>query len=59
MEGRNILYQDWNIKINIISIFGGFADKRLISENDIDPSKKLIIKGIVIFGGGEIKSFNT
>lgn len=45
---------DWNIKSEVISIFGGFADKRFNSE--IDPSKTLVIKGIAIFGGGEIKN---
>jgi predicted membrane protein len=46
---------DWNVKIEVFNIFGGYADKRMISQ--IDYNKTLIIKGITMFGGGEIKSF--
>lgn len=51
-----LIPKDWNIKINVVSVFGGFADKRFIAENDIDTSKKLVIKGLAVFGGGEIKN---
>ena len=51
-----LIPKDWNVKINVVSIFGGFADKRFISENDIDTSKNLVIKGLAVFGGGEIKN---
>ncbi|MBN2350660.1 MAG: hypothetical protein JXJ22_17620 [Bacteroidales bacterium] len=51
-----LIPKEWNVKINVVSIFGGFADKRLISENDVDPSKQLIIRGLAVFGGGEIKN---
>lgn len=52
-----IVPKDWNIKINVVTIFGGFADKRPVTTDDIDTSKQLIIKGVAIFGGGEIKSY--
>jgi hypothetical protein len=45
---------DWNVKTEVVSAFGGFADKRVI--NATSPDKKLQIKGVCIFGGGEIKS---
>jgi predicted membrane protein len=54
-----VVPEDWNVKISAISIFGGFSDKHRVhtpdtfSEND----PQLIIKGFVIFGGGEIKSY--
>ncbi len=46
---------DWNVKVEVFSIFGGYADKRTMSQVDIN--KTLIIKGVTIFGGGEIRSF--
>jgi predicted membrane protein len=49
--------RDWNVKTEVVSIFGGFADKRnFFSETPNDPSKTLIIKGTAVFGGGEIRS---
>jgi len=48
----------WNVKIEVTSIFGGFNDKRPAPpDNVIDPSKELVIKGVLIFGGGDIVSF--
>ncbi len=47
----------WNVKTEVVSIFGGFADKRnFFNESSADPSKTLVIKGIAIFGGGELRS---
>lgn len=52
-----IVPRDWNVKTEVVSIFGGFADKRnFFSETPNDPSKTIIIKGAAIFGGGEIRS---
>ena len=49
-----IVPDDWNIKIEVAGIFGGFSDSRRISTISYD--KTLIVKGIAIFGGGDIKS---
>jgi len=49
-----IVPPDWNVKIETMNILGGFSDKRITSI--VDPNKTLIIKGIAIFGGGEISS---
>lgn len=46
---------DWNIKLEVFNIFGGFSDKRRLV--NVDYSKTLIIKGVAIFGGGELKNF--
>jgi len=46
---------DWNVKVEVFNIFGGYADKRMI--NHVDYNKTLVIKGVTIFGGGEIRSF--
>lgn len=56
--GTTILVpNDWNIVIDVLPIFGAFNDKRFKNPNDtIDKTKTLIIKGIAIFGGGEVKS---
>ncbi len=54
-----IVPEDWNVKINAISIFGGFSDKHRVHTPDSATANapELIIKGFVIFGGGEIKSY--
>ena len=53
-----IVPDDWNVKIEVTPILGGFNDSRkLISGTPVDPSKQLVITGAVIFGGGEVKSY--
>ncbi len=52
-----IVPEDWNVKTEVVSIFGGFEDKRgnsVISR--VNQSKLVVIKGSAIFGGGEITS---
>lgn len=49
---------NWNVKFQITPIFGSFKDKRIIQQNQVfDDSKTLIITGITIFGGGELKNY--
>ncbi len=56
--GKFIVPRDWDVKVEVTSIFGGFSDKRLTDPRIVyDPGKQLVIKGFVIFGGGEIHSF--
>lgn len=53
-----IVPQDWNIILNITPIFGGFSNKLIKDPTSTpDQNKILIIKGLVVFGGGEIKSY--
>jgi predicted membrane protein len=53
-----IVPDDWNIIIMVTPILGGFNDSRkLIPGRMIDPDKQLVVKGTVIFGGGEVKSY--
>jgi len=47
--------QDWNVKIDVLPIFGGFSEKKYSYASPVDQSKQLVIKGTVIFGGGEVK----
>lgn len=47
--------EGWLIETHIDAVFGGFRDNRLPIEVS-DKSKKLIIKGSCVFGGGELKN---
>ncbi len=47
----------WKIKHDVIPIFGGFSQKgRMHSSEMQNDSQTLFVKGIVIFGGVEVKS---
>jgi len=48
--------QDWNVKIDVVSIFGGFNDKRFLGAYNESAKKTLIIKGFTIFGGGDVRN---
>jgi len=52
-----IVPEDWQVKSDVLSLFGGFGDKRAIRPSDVDPAKTLTIKGFVMFGGIEIKNY--
>jgi predicted membrane protein len=48
----------WQVKSEATSLFGGFTDKRHIKPDEaVVTDKVLLIKGVVIFGGVEIKSY--
>lgn len=52
-----IVPPDWKVELDILPIFGGFGDKRTKDPNlTVDEKKVLVIKGVVLFGGGEIKT---
>jgi len=50
---------DWNVRNEVTTLFGAFTDKRgdTFNERYYDPSKTIVIKGVSIFGGVEIKHF--
>jgi predicted membrane protein len=53
-----IVPSDWKIHLDIVAIFGGFADKRRRVSQPSDSAEKILyITGVAIFGGGEIKSY--
>lgn len=53
-----IVPSDWNVRVEVTAIFGGFSDKRKPNpDTAIDMKKELVIKGTVLFGGGEVKNF--
>lgn len=48
---------NWTIKSEAVTVFGGVQDKRELSAINENPDKVLVLKGTVLFGGIEIKSF--
>ena len=50
-----IVPRDWDVNMDVTAIFGGISDKRTADPHIVlDPNKKLLIKGVAIFGGGEV-----
>lgn len=53
-----IIPKEWNVVVNVTSILGGFSDKSIRNPGIVvDQSRTLHIKGLAMFGGGEIKTF--
>ncbi|MDZ7633001.1 MAG: LiaF-related protein [Bacteroidales bacterium] len=53
-----IVPESWNIILDVTPILGGFSDSRKIRGDVMkDNTRSLAIRGTVIFGGGEIKSY--
>jgi predicted membrane protein len=48
---------NWEIKSEVVAIFGGVEDKRRFPAITVVPDRTLILKGFCMFGGLEIKSF--
>jgi predicted membrane protein len=53
-----IVPSNWNVKVQMNTIFGGVEDNRPVELMTDNPDKVLIIKGSCVFGGVEIKSYN-
>lgn len=53
-----ILPKEWNVVINVTSILGGFSNKAIRNPSIvIDQNRTLHIKGLAMFGGGEVKTY--
>ena len=53
-----IVPKEWNIVVNVTSILGGFSNKSVRNPAvAIDHSRTLHVKGLAMFGGGEIKTY--
>ncbi len=53
-----IVPDDWFITLEVTPVLGGFGDSRKLNPSKIfDNTKQLVIKGAIVFGGGEIKSY--
>ncbi len=48
---------NWKVKSEIVAIFGGIEDNRHTHQGDMEADKVLIVKGSIVFGGIDIKSF--
>src|SRR5690606_24157016 len=46
-----IVPSNWDVRPEIVTVFGGIEDKRQISPASETPEKILVLKGTVIFGG--------
>lgn len=46
---------DWYVETHMDAVFGGFQDNRLPKE-PLDKTRKLIITGSCVFGGGELRN---
>jgi predicted membrane protein len=58
--GGTVLYvpANWEIHSQVDSVLGSIEDKRIIQNNIVaDKNKILVIKGSVVMGGIEIKSY--
>ncbi|MBE0651993.1 MAG: hypothetical protein IH595_14295 [Bacteroidales bacterium] len=51
-----IVPEGWRVQSDAVTIFGGFTDKRRTTLSNAE-GKVLIIKGLIILGGVEVKSF--
>ena len=52
-----IVPDDWFVTIEVTPVLGGFSDSRkLYPGATIDRTSQLVIKGAVVFGGGEVKN---
>ena len=48
---------DWTVNVSQLTVvLGAFEDHRMIDKFPTDPNKVLHIKGLILFGGGEIKN---
>lgn len=47
--------REWHVESNMDAVFGGFEDKRALVE-PLDPTRRLVITGSCVFGGGELKN---
>jgi hypothetical protein len=52
-----IVPSHWEIKSELVNIFGGVEDKRPTQNINTDHSKVIILRGTSIFGGIEIRSY--
>lgn len=55
--GSNLrIPSNWKVFVEFTPILGGFKDRRVIVADEISDNKKLVIKGFILFGGGELKN---
>jgi predicted membrane protein len=57
--GATIIVPDsWYVTIEVTPVLGGFSDSRKLAPGrTVETTSQLVIKGAVVFGGGEVKSY--
>lgn len=61
MFGGNVLKvpNDWTVLNKVTTIFGGYSDLRIKDPSYApSPSKTIVVTGVCIFGGTEVRNFN-
>jgi predicted membrane protein len=54
---KMIVPPHWDIRTEVSNIAAGLEDKRFFRDGGVDPNKVVILKGTILFGGLEIKSY--
>ena len=52
-----IVPSHWTVVSDVAAVFSGFDDKRVRTAVPQDPNKVLVLKGISIFAGVDIRSY--
>ena len=52
-----IVPPNWDVQSEMVAVFGGVEDKRVIRPELIDPNKKLVLEGTCFLGGLEIRNY--
>jgi len=52
-----IIPPHWDVKPELISVLGSIDDKRSLENVVIDPNKVLVLKGVSVLGGIDIRSY--
>lgn len=52
-----VIPASWDVKSEVTAIFGGIDDKRALGQVVSEPKKTIIIKGVALFGGVDIRNF--
>ena len=52
-----VVPSNWAVKSECMTIFGGISDKRRFTSYNEPTNKTLVLKGTMLFGGMEIKSY--
>lgn len=47
----------WDVRTEVTNIAAGVEDKRYYRQSEVDTDKVLVLRGTILFGGLEIKSF--
>ena len=54
---KMVVPSHWTIVSDMASVFAGFDDKRVRTTAPLDNTKVLVLKGVSIFAGVDIRSY--